>query len=51
MKTIKIKLKVPLAGNDGRTWDLGQEVDWEEQDALRMIDRGYAERVHAPQRK
>ena len=36
---------------DGRAWDKGQEVDWEEADALRMIERGYAERVHAPQRK
>ena len=49
MKTIRIRLKQSCA-DMLKSYEKGEELDWEFHDALRMIERGYAERVEPARR-
>ncbi len=43
-----IKFKVPMAGNHGQSWQLGDVVEWDAADAERLVKAGYAEWAKPP---
>jgi len=46
-KLVKIKLRTGLATDRG-AFDPGAIVQWDEADALRLVDKGFAEFVEEP---